>query len=196
MGYDGLMRNLYILFVVASGATALVGCGRPYHMEVQAVPSPFTRPGCRAIVEPVHSEGLMVGAMPEAAYLAEKKAESGESYLIDKTESDQLFHQAIMDNFGTLVAPGGPPDNTFVIRPRWTHWEPGFVGFVSRPARADFLVEVVAPTGQVLDRFDFETVVGSSLYNPSSGGRMRSALKRAGNVVSAYIGDNWLCAAH
>jgi hypothetical protein len=174
-------------------AVFLVGCGPRYHMEVQAAPNPFVRPGCRAVVEPVHSENLLVGSMPEAAYVAQKKAESGDSYMTDKAESDGEFHQRFGEEHPMLVSPGAP-DNTFIIRTTWTHWEPGFVGFVSRPAIADFLVDVLTPQGQLLDRFDFETRVQSSLYNPSSGGRMRSALKQAGAIVASYVSDNWLCA--
>ena len=64
------------------------------------------------------------------------------------------------------------------------------------PSVADFFVEVLTPAGQTLDRFDFQTSVSASIYNPSSGGRMRSALKKAGAIVSRYIDDNWMCAQH
>ncbi|HEY1957530.1 MAG TPA: hypothetical protein VGH28_18050 [Polyangiaceae bacterium] len=187
-----VLASLASLAVLAS-----IGCGRPYNMEVQAVPSPFMRPGCRVVVEPVHSERLLVGAMPEAMYLSQKNPDSAQSYLTDKQESDAEFHKRIIEDHGMLFSPG-TPDNTFTIRPTWTHWEPGTVAAFggSRPATADFLIEVLAPTGQVLDRFDFETAVNASIYNPSSGGRMRSALKKAGSVVSRYISDNWMCAAH
>lgn len=193
-----LMRSHPILTLssILIGAAASVGCGRPYHMEVQAVPSPFVRPGCHAVLEPLHSEQLMVGAKPEAVYVSEKKAESGESYMNDKAASAMEFQQRLMGAFPNVFAPGGAPDNTFTIRPTWTHWEPGSVVAFggARPSVADLIVEVVSPQGQVLDKFDLETAVGASIYNPSSGGRMRSALKRAGNVVAAYMGDNWLCA--
>jgi hypothetical protein len=165
-------------------------------MDVQAAPNPFTRVGCRAVLEPIHSEQLLVGSMPEAAYIQQKQGASQDSYMVDKQESANEYAGAIMSEHAPLFTPGGAPDNTFSIRTTWTHWEPGFVGFVSKPSIADFLVDVVAANGQLLDRFDFETAVGASLYNPSSGGRMRSALKRAGHVVAAYINDNWLCASH
>lgn len=175
----------------------LTACARPYNMELQAAPNPFTRPGCRAIVEPIHTERMLVGSMPEPMYIAQKKDSSADSYMVDKQESDGLFHQQIIDEHGALFAPGNSPDNTFIIRPSWTHWEPGtVVGFGPHPSVADFFVEVLTQNGQVLDRFDFQTQVNASMFNPSSGGRMRSALKKAGTVVSRYINDNWACAAH
>lgn len=190
------MRTLFVLaFAAAAGSVA---CGRPYHMEAQAAPSPFVRPGCHAVLEPIHTEQMLVGSMPEQAYLAGKQDKSAESYLVDKQESAGLFQQSIMDQYGTLFVQGGAPDNTFIIRPTWTHWEPGSVVAFgsSRPATADFMVDVLTPQGQLLDRFDFETAVSASIYNPSSGGRMRSALKKAGKIIAGYINDNWVCAAH
>ena len=175
----------------------LAGCGRPYNMEAQAAPNPFTRPGCRAVVEPIHTDRMLVGSMPEPMYIAQKKDSSADSYMVDKQESDALFHQQIINEHPTLFAPGNSPDNTFIIRTSWTHWEPGTVaGFGPHPSVADFFVEVLTSTGQPLDRFDFQTQVNASLFNPSSGGRMRSALKKAGSIVAGYINDNWVCAAH
>jgi hypothetical protein len=189
------MRIYFALtFVAAAGSVA---CGRPYHMEAQAAPSPFVRPGCRAVLEPIHTEQMLVGSMPESAYLARKQDKSAESYMVDKQESAGLFQQTIVDRYGTLFV-AGAPDNTFIIRPTWTHWEPGSVVAFgsSRPSTADFMVDVLTPQGQLLDRFDFETAVSASIYNPSSGGRMRSALKKAGKIVADYINDNWVCAPH
>ena len=185
------------LAVIAFIALFVCGCGRPYNMEAQAAPNPFTRPGCRVMLEPIHTDRLLVGSMPEPMYLAQKRDSSADSYMVDKQESEGLFRQRIADDHPTLFAPGNSPDNTFIIRPMWTHWEPGtVVGWGPHPSVADFLVEVLTSSGQMLDRFDFQTAVSASIYNPSSGGRMRSALKKAGAVVSRYIDDNWLCAAH
>lgn len=191
------MRIHFAAVGILLGAAGSEGCGPPYHMDVVAVPRPFVRPGCRAVLEPLHTEQLMVGGMPEGAYVASKKDSAAESYMSDKAAAAAEFQGRLMEEEGFLFAPGGAPDNTFTIRPSWTHWEPGFYAYVAaRPSVADFMVDVVGPNGQVLDRFDFETAVGASLYNPSTGGRMRSALKRAGAVVARYINDNWLCAAH
>lgn len=181
------MRRFLLL-----GLPLVVGCGAPYKWVAHAEPNPFTRPGCRAVVEPIHSDRLLVGSLPEPAYLAQKKAESADSYENDKRVSDAEFHQVIFDRHGSLFLPG-TPDNTFVIRPIWTHWEPGYYAFVAaQPGVADLIVEVHAPTGQLLDSIAIETK--ASDY--SAGGRMKLALRQAGKAVSAYISDNWMCAAH
>jgi len=150
------------------------------------------RPGCRAVLEPIHTEQLLVGDKPEAQYVGEKKESSADSYGADKQASDAVYHQVIMDRHGVLFMPGGTPDNTFTIRTTWVHWEPGFYAFVAaHPGQADLFVDVISPTGQQLDRIGVHTRQGGI----SSGGRMRGALQSAGRVVNAYISDNWFCAA-
>ncbi len=176
----------------------LMGCGRPYGWVLHAEPNPFVRPGCRAVLEPIHNEQLLVGGKPEAQYVAEKKADSADSYDEDKRASEAMFGQVIMGDHPELFAPG-TPDNTFTIRPVWLHWEPGFFTFfVNKPAEADFVVDVLAPNGQPLNRISIHRVVGSGGMggNISSGGRMRTALQAVAHVTGVYISDNWLCAAH
>lgn len=184
-----------ILAVAVCSALASIGCGPPYHMEAVAMPSPFVRPDCRAMLEPIHTDRLMVGGKPEAMHVAEKKESSADSYENDKGVADGIFHQRIAAEHGSLFIPGGAPENTFTIRAEWVHWEPGFI-MGHNPSVANLVVDVLSPNGQLLDRFDFETVVGASLFNPSSGGRMKSAFDKAGKIVSDYISDRWLCAGH
>jgi len=180
------MRSTSIVLAL----TFVVGCGPGYKWVAHAEPNPFVRPGCRAVVEPLHTDRLLVGSLPEQAYVAQKAADSADSYDNDKRVSDAAFHQRIFDDHPSLFAPG-TPDNTFVIRPIWTHWEPGFYAFIAaQPGVADLLVEVHAPNGQLLDSIAVETK--ASDY--SSGGRMKVALRSAGKVVSNYIEDNWMCA--
>lgn len=170
----------------------LVGCGAPYRFVAHAEPNPFVRPGCRAVIEPIHVENLVVGEKSVAQYVAEKKAESADKFDVDIRESDAIFHNRIGEDHGDLFVPGAP-DNTFLIRPVFTHWEPGFYAVVAaHPGVANLTVDVLSPRGQVLDRIEIET--RASDY--SSGGRMRYALKSAGRAVSRYIADNWMCAQH
>jgi hypothetical protein len=183
----------HISLVVASASVMIIGCGPPYEFVQHAVPSPFTRPGCRAVLEPIHSEQLLVGDKPEAQYVAEKKEKSADSYMQDKADSQAAFGEIIMSDHPDLFGAPGAPDNTFTIRPVWVHWEPGFYAYVvNRPGQADFVVDVIAPNGQTLDRIGIHRKWGGM----SAGGRMRGAIQSVGHAFSAYISDNWFCAAH
>jgi hypothetical protein len=177
------------LITIAS-ASLVIGCGSPYAMMQQAQPSPFMRMGCRAVLEPLHTKHLIIGAKSEDQYMADKSESSAGSYVEDKRESDAVFHEAVSQEHAAIMGPGAP-DNTFVIRPVWNHWEPGFYAFVAAaPGVAKLTVDVLSPTGIVLDRIAIETKAS----DVSSGGRMKGALRKAGNAVSVYITENWACA--
>jgi len=193
MRYEWLMRKLLFLAFVAP---SIVACGPPYTLVARAVPSPFTRPGCRVRIEHLHAERLFIGDKPATEYVSEKKAESADSFDADVRDSDAAFAQELAADDGSLFLPGAP-DNTFVIRPVFTNWEPGFYAyFVSHPSEAHLTVDVLSPSGQLLDRVGIDRRVNASMTNPSSGGRMRVALHDAADALSAYISDNWACAAH
>lgn len=180
------MRTVFLLAI-----PLLVGCGAPYHFVAQAAPNPFVRPGCRAMIEPIHVDQLVVGEKPVVQYRGEKSDNGAMSFDDDVRASDAIFHERIADEHGSIFMPG-TPDNTFLIRPVFTHWEPGFYAvFASAPGRANLVVDVLAPSGQTLDRITIETKASDF----SSGGRMRAALKSAGHAVARYISDNWVCAA-
>jgi hypothetical protein len=183
MRYACLMRKLFLAAI-----PLMVGCGAPYKFVAHAEPNPFTRPGCRAVIEPLHVEHLIVGEKPVQQYAAEKSAESADSFDNDLRASNMIFHDRIAEEHGGLFMPG-TPDNTFVIRPVWIHWEPGSV---FSNARAGLLVDVIGPNNSTLDRISIETTAGDY----SSGGRMRLAMKKAGRAVSVYISDNWVCDLH
>lgn len=188
------MRASLLRAVPLAIVTSTIGCAAPYRFVAHAEPNPFVRPGCRAVVEPLHVDRLVVGDKPIAQYAADKKAESADSFDEDLRAADVVFHQRVIDEHGALFLPG-TPDNTFIIRPVFAHWEPGFYAYVAaHPSEAELLVDVLAPNGQLLDRIDVTTRVSASMFNPSSGGRMREALKQAGHDLDIYISDNWLCA--
>ena len=171
----------------------LIGCGAPYEFVRQTAPSPFTRPGCRAVLEPVHADQLRVGEKSEAEYMNDKSDKSADSYQNDKVKSIAIFGEMVMGENGLLFSAGGAPDNSFIIRPVWGHWSPGYYAVVSAaPGRAEFIVDVLTAAGQPLDRISFVAAGGGF----ATGQRMNMALRRAGQIVNRYIADNWMCAAH
>ena len=180
------MRALYFAFL----GPLLTGCGASYKLVAHTEPNPFMRPGCRLVVEPLHVDQLVVGNKPVAQYMAEKKAESADSFDQDLRTADQIFHGRLAEDHGSLFMPG-TPDNTFLMRPVFVHWEPGFYAvFASGPGVAHLMIDVLSPSGQILDRVE----VDKRASDFSSGGRMRVAFKKVGAAVSDYIQDNWMCA--
>src|SRR5260221_12248411 len=142
----------------------LVGCGAPYHFVAHAQPNPFVRPGCRAVVEPIHVEQLIVGNKPVTQYVGEKRAESADSFDNDLRAGNDIFHGRFAEEHGSLFMPGAP-DNTFIIRPVFTHWEPGFYAvFAAKAGVANLLVDVLAPNRQTVDRIVIETRASDGTY--------------------------------
>jgi hypothetical protein len=165
----------------------LAGCGAPYHFIAHAEPNPFVRPGCRVVVEPIHAERLIVEDEPVLAWRAEEDAEGAASFDADMREADHALHERLADAHGSLFL-SGAPDNTFVIRPVFVHWDPG--GWPASRGVADFAVDVLSPGGrQLLDRITIETKAGAF----TSGQRMHITFAKAGAAISSYISDNWVC---
>ena len=108
-------------------APLAVACGKPYVVVRAANPNPFSRPGCKVVVEDVQMDKLVVGGKTDAEYFADKKPEAQASYQEDKAAFAALFRTELMNRRGDLVGP--PPasgDNTFVMRPHFVFWEPGY----------------------------------------------------------------------
>jgi hypothetical protein len=186
------MRKLFLGAIPLFGSV-LWGCGAPYKFVAHAEPNPFTRASCRANFEPLRVDQLMVGEKPVAQYAGEKSAGSADSFDQDLRAADGIFHGRVAEDYGFLFMPGGPADNTFTIRPSFVHWEPGFYAvFASGAGVANLVIDVLAPSGQLLDKLTIETRASDF----SSGGRMRLTMKAAGRAFARYLEDNWMCAAH
>ena len=170
---------------------ALAGCGTSYTVSGHAESAAFARPRCNIVVEPIRADHLVVGGKSEMAYLADKKERTAASYQSDKIASEQKFREALMHKHGAVFA-GGSSDATFVIRPTWNAWEPGyFAGMFSKPGTAQLAFDVVDPSGRTVDQISVEAKSGQKY---ATGERMRAALKNAGSGLGEYIEQNWQCA--
>ncbi len=187
------------LLAVAIVAPLLVACSKPYVMVREAVPNPFVNPGCRVIVEDVHMDNLQVGGKTEAEYFAGKDPKQQQSYLQDKADFAGYFRVAMQERRPDIALPPVPPGqavaatpNTFVMRPNFVFWEPGYNVWVSsRPAEAILVIQVLDPTGQrVID----ELRTNAKTSDFSSGSRMRSAGLVLARNVSRYLADRFVCA--
>ena len=182
--------------VLVLAAPLLAACGGPQYAVVKtADPSGFSRPGCHAVLEPVHAERLMVDEVTEGQYVTGKSPESAASYAKDKSDSLAAFQTQLASTHGRLLVPpaaaGAAPDNTFILRPTWTSWSPGYyAAIVNKPGVAELTVDVLTASGQPVEEFTIKT----GFLDFSSGGRMRGAMRRAGAIVGTYLDDRWSCA--
>ncbi|MFI5302216.1 MAG: hypothetical protein ACHREM_29345 [Polyangiales bacterium] len=164
------------------------GCGHPWIVVKAAAPSPLV--GVKTFaVEAVHFEGMTVGAKSEAEYVAGKTPEQAASWQADKaTMNDAYFSRISEKADGFTVAPAPAPDaGTFIVRAFITHWEPGYyVGVSGQNSDADMTVQLVGPAG-VVDEISLHVEVSAGLFNPSTGGRIRSAAEHFGAITSKYI---------
>ncbi len=170
---------------------ALAGCGANYTVSGHAESAAFARPRCNIMVEPIRADRLVVDGKSEGAYLADKKARSVASYENDKVDGEKKFREALMAKHGTVFV-SGSRDSTFVIRPTWNTWDPGyFAGMFSKPGTARLAFDVLDPSGRTVDQVSVEAK-SSKTY--ATGERMRQALNNAGDGLGEYIDQNWQCA--
>jgi hypothetical protein len=188
------MSTIKFGFAVTFGIStlALAGCGANYTVSGHAESAAFARPRCSIVVEPIRADHLVVDGKSEGAYVAEfKKAKTAESYENDKVASEQKFREALMAKHGTVFT-GGSRDSTFVIRPTWNVWDPGyFAGMFSKPGKAQLAFDVVDANGRKVDQVSVEASSGQQY---ATGERMRKALKNVGDGLGDYIDQNWQCA--
>jgi len=171
---------------------ALAGCGANYTVSGHAESAAFARPRCNIVVEPIRADHLVVGGKSEGEYVSEfKKAKTADSYQSDKIASEQTFREALMAKHGTVFT-GRPNDSTFVIRPTWNVWDPGyFAGMFTKPGTTQLAFIVVDSSGRKVDQVSVEATSGQQY---STGERMRKAFKNAGAGLGEYIEQNWQCA--
>lgn len=185
------MNNRLVLALVL--APLAVACGKPYVVVRAANPNPFTRPGCKLVVEDVQMDKLVVGGKTDAEYFADKKPEAQASYQEDKAAFAALFRTELMNRRGDLVGP--PPasgDNTYVMRPHFVFWEPGYnIGISSRAAEATIVIDVLDPTGQnILDEIRTTAKAGGF----ASGSKMRATGEILAGYTARYLKDRFICA--
>ena len=181
----------WFTFLCAFALTLLLaGCGPRWVIVRQANPNPL-QGAAKFAIEPMHFESVSVGGKSEAEYMSGKDDKSVASWQEDKGGTTAAFTGRLQYKGGEagLAFSGMPPadEQTFIIRPIVTFWEPGFyVGVSHRDSEMRLTVQVIGPQG-VIDEITIYSRAGASLTSPSSGGRMRTCGEDLGNVVANYL---------
>ena len=182
-----------VLALAVLAATA-AGCGPSWRVLRQATPNPIL--GQKAFaVEVVSYEGLRVGSKLESDWLAEKAKDkedgqkSIQSFIQDKTDGGQEFVKALgAELLHAALSVSAPAAGVVSVRPHVTYYEPGvYAGIFAIPTEVVLEAQFLDANGQVADEVVFRQVVPATLYNPSSGGRMRTAMSELGEQVAEYL---------
>ncbi len=187
------MKNIRGILLSLLSVPLLVGCAPPWQVVRMAEPNPFL--GKTAYVtEALHFEQLSVGGKPDAIYTQGKTPEQQASWAADKAGMNDDFDKSLVEHSEGLTvaaAPAPPPPGAFVVRPAVTFVEPGAVigpygGRIK--TEVDLAVQLLDPSGAtVLDEFTTRVWVDATIFNPSTGGRVRSASKHLGDIVARYL---------
>jgi hypothetical protein len=179
-------RSLFSLFALLF-AVLMVACGPSWRVVRQSNPNPLAG-ATKFAVEPVHYEALTIGGKSDAEYTMGKEEKERASWQEDKRATGVEFTTALQQNgAGMQIGGGPPPDNqTFTVRASVVFWEPGFYALAARNSEMRMNIQILGPQG-VIDEIEVPVMIASNIYNPSTGGRMRSAGKRVGAILADYL---------
>jgi hypothetical protein len=90
-------------------------------------------------------------------------------------------------NIVAATTPPGP--GTFVIRPICTSIETGDFKLqtIDVPTEMRLTIQVLEPSGALIDEITLAIAAPAQIWNPSSGGRLRSVAKAHGKQVANYL---------
>lgn len=188
------MSRKNILFLVFVGLIGLLtGCGKPWMVVSQAVPSPFS-PAIPFAVTPVDFSGLQVGGKSEASYLSEKDEDQRASFAADKVAMNEEFTRALLDEARArgiqVVLATSANSAPFIIRPHIGWLEPGYyIGIASAPSEVSLNLVITTPNGLRIDEIEARHQTSSGMFNPASGTRLRSDASALGAIVAQYIDE-------
>jgi hypothetical protein len=182
---------------------AAVGCGPSFTVIKQANPNPLVGQKSLA-VEQATFEGLTIGKMSEADYVAKKTGDNPAeadkwkaSHEGDKQGMVEMFNKRLDERkakagLELAMGQGGAP---FSVKPNFFFVEPGvFSGFVNLPTEVRLDAQIVNDKGEVLDQIQFKSVVGADLYHPSVGQRMRDAAANLADQLIDYLKNRTVAA--
>ena len=185
------MRSRSLIHTLVLFAIVLfvgIGCGPRWQVVRQASPNPLAG-ASKFALEPVHYESIVIGGKSDADYSAGKDEKERASWMEDKRGTDVAFTSELQARGEGLMFSGMPPadQQTFIVRTSVVFWEPGYYAAVAaRDSEMRINVQIIGPAG-VIDEFNVYSRIVATLYNPSTGGRMRSAGKDIGAVVASYL---------
>jgi hypothetical protein len=184
--YAPAMNRALLFALSICLAFASIACGPPWKVVVQASPNPMSQTN-KFFVDAVAFDGLKVGSTDEQTWQSGKDAQSQASWQGDKQAMASEFSSALDDAREGVQRAGGPPGD-FQVKPHITFIEPGFNAVVaSQPTQVNMDVQILDPSGKLVDEFTMHAVVAASISNEALGTRLREAARYLGKITAKYL---------
>lgn len=178
---------------ICAAALFAIGCGgAEWRVIKQATPNPFAGRAAFEVL-PVDYTGLHVGPMAEDDYLAQKGAETQESFEGDKDGINEKFVAALVahaneqglsvkESKGKVTAP-------FLIRPHVAFIEPGSpLAGMGPNSEVRMRVTIETAEGKKLDVIELSHETAAMTWGQiSSGQRLREDADAIGEALATYL---------
>lgn len=161
-------------------------CGTPWTVLKAADPNPFVDQKEFKLL-PLEYVDLRVDGKTEAEHVAALKAD-GTSWAADKAAIQANFRSAIAARAASKSLSLGDA-GAYVLKPTVKTIETGYYRIPAWNAvsRIQLHLQIVDSGGQVLDEIRIEPSIPWDIFNPATGGRLRSAAVRMGTWAADYL---------
>jgi hypothetical protein len=189
---DRVVRRTFLSSGAALAGAALVGCGPPWQVVVEAPRNPLQGQR-RFAVLPIDFAGLRVGDKTEVEWLAARDVMQRASFDEDKAAMNDRFARSLeaaaREHGIVVVLATGPADAPFLVRASVGFIEPGFfVGVAAAPSKTEMDVRIMAPDGRIFDEILTQHATrGTFGIEASIGGRLRRDAEGLGEIVAKYL---------
>lgn len=166
----------------------LAGCGSNWEVVRSADPNPFVNQPDYAVA-PMAFIDLRVDDKPEQEFVASLTAEQVPKWEEDKRAINELFATMLKETakgYGINVENSSAP---FGLQPKVSSIDTGYYRIPAWSANTVIRMSLTIANrqGTVLDEIRLEDSAAFDIFNPSSGGRLRSVAKKLGVYAAEYL---------
>jgi hypothetical protein len=186
------LRSFLSSTSLALALLTAAGCGQSFWTPVHWSSTNPLQGQRNFVVEPIHYEKTLINHKAEEEFLGDRSGKQAESWLADKADSNTIFLQHLKEaaaemNIAPATQPPGP--GTFLIRPVCTSIETGHfkATTIDQNTEMRLTIQVLDSSGGLIDEITLAIAAPAQVWNPSSGGRLRSVAKAHGKQVANYL---------
>jgi hypothetical protein len=184
-----MTRSLLQAVLAVALFCVLPGCHPPWQVVRQIVPNPML--GQRDfVVMPIDFAGVQVGAGSEASYLADKDAESRQSWAADKAMMNRVFASALRGHAQEDGIRVMPPSQAapFVIHAKVLFIEPGFYTYlVNHASEVQMFITISAADGTIMDELTMAHGTPATMTSAAISHRLEEDAAALGSYAARYL---------